>query len=559
MNTLLVIDDNLDNVRLLLDFLTEDGDFKVLIAQDGKDGIERALLAQPDLILLDVVMQGMNGFEICQILKSKEKTKHIPIIFMTVLTEIVEKIKGFELGAADYIVKPFEQEEVLARVTTHVKLHQLQQQLAGQNQQLAEQNQQLLAEIKRREQVEASLAERTNELSTTNIKLTRALRLKDEFLANMSHELRTPLSAILGISEAFQDEVYGPINNKQRKFLHTLKDSGHHLLALINDILDLSKIEADKLTLNINSVLVHNICQTSLSMMTEAAYKKRIQLAMIFDYAVETIQTDGRRLTQILVNLLNNAIKFTQEGGSIQLEIKGDIENDVVQFSVQDTGIGIPQEEIEHIFEAFVQLDGAFSRMYEGTGLGLSLVYRLTEILGGSLSVSSELGKGSLFTILLPWHCPEREDKSAPSETQPDEQETEPKSLAANANPPHSSRVILLAEDQETNLNFISDYLLTRLGYQIITARNGKEAIKQARTQHPDIILMDIQMPVMNGLIAIQQIRAETDIATIPIIALTALAMPGDRESCLEAGANEYLSKPVNMKKLVASIEEMIK
>jgi signal transduction histidine kinase len=559
MNTLLVIDDNIDNVKLLFDFLTEDGDFKVLFAQDGKDGIERALLAKPDLILLDVVMPGMDGFEICQILKSKEKTKHIPIIFMTVLTETVEKVKGFELGAADYIIKPFEQEELLARVITHVKLHQLQQQLAEQNQQLAEQNQQLVAEIKRREQVEASLAERTNELSTTNLKLTRALRLKDEFLANMSHELRTPLSAILGISEAFQDEVYGIINDKQHKCLNILEDSGRHLLALINDILDLSKIEADKLILNIHTVFVHHICQTSLGMMTEMAYKKQIQLAMIFDYAVKTIQTDGHRLTQILVNLLNNAIKFTKEGGSIQLEVKGDIENDVVQFSVQDTGIGIPQEEIEHIFEAFVQLDGALSRMYEGTGLGLSLVYRLTEILGGSLSVSSELGKGSLFTILLPWHCPEREDKSAPSETQPDEQETEPKSLAANANPPHSSRVILLAEDQETNLNFISDYLLTRLGYQIITARNGKEAIKQARTQHPDIILMDIQMPVMNGLIAIQKIRAETDIATIPIIALTALAMPGDRESCLEAGANEYLSKPVNMKKLVASIEEMIK
>jgi signal transduction histidine kinase len=556
MKTLLVIDDNLDNVSLLLDFLTEGGGFKVLIARDGKDGIERAQLAQPDLILLDVVMPGLDGFEICQILKSKENTKHIPIIFMTMLTETVDKIKGFELGAADYIIKPFEQEELLARVTTHVRLHQLQQQLAKQNHQLAQKNQTLVEEIQRREQVEASLAERTNELSRTNIQLTRALRLKDEFLANMSHELRTPLSAILGISQAFREEVYGPINEKQHKFLQFLEDSGHHLLALINDILDLSKIEADKLVLNIETVVVHNICQTSLGMMIEAAYKKQIQLAMIFDYAVETIQTDGRRLTQILVNLLNNAIKFTKEGGSIQLEIKGDRENEVVKFMVQDTGIGIPQKDIEHIFDAFVQLDGALNRMYEGTGLGLSLVYHLTERLGGSLSVSSEVGKGSLFTVLLPWDCSANQSV-APKENQEQKHNTEIQSVAKMSS--DSPWVILLAEDQEMSFNVISDYLITRYGCQIIPAHNGKEAIKQATIHHPDLILMDIQMPVMNGLTAIEKIRSETEIAGIPIIALTALAMQGDREACLKAGANDYLSKPVNMKNLVASIEALIK
>jgi len=400
MDTILIIDDSPFEIRLLSAFLNDKG-IKVLVANDGIGGLEQIELAMPDLILLDILMPKMDGFEVCKRLKNNDQTKNIPIIFSTARTELLDKLKGFELGAADYITKPFDHEEALARINTHLKLHQLQQQHARQNDLLQQ-------EIKQRQQIEQSLqaernalAEHMMALSDANTKLAQAARLKDEFLANMSHELRTPLNAILGISESFLEEIYGPINDKQRKFLHILEDSGHHLLSLINDILDLSQIEANKLTLEINAVSVNKICQASLGMIKEAAFKKQIRVTFTLDYAINTIQADERRLTQILVNLLSNAIKFTQKGGSIRLEVEGEAQ--VVHFRVFDTGIGIAEKDMKYLFEPFVQLDGSLSRAQEGTGLGLSLVCRLTEMHGGSISVESSVGEGSCFTISLPW------------------------------------------------------------------------------------------------------------------------------------------------------------
>ena len=544
MDTLLVIDDMPYNI--LLSFLSKKG-FKVLVAHDGKDGIRMAELTQPDLILLDVTMPEMDGFEACQALKNHEKTQDIPVIFMTARTDIVDKLKGFELGAADYITKPLQLEEVLARVTTHLKLCKLHRQLQQ--------------EIINRKQVEISLqaerdalAERTAQLSQANVELAHAARLKDEFLANMSHELRSPLTAILGISQTFLEEFYGPLNDKQRKSIRTLEESGEHLLALINDILDLSKIEAEKLTLNLNTVSVNDVCQACLRMTKEAAFKKQIRVATTLDYAIDTIQADERRLKQILVNLLSNAVKFTPEGGSIRLEVNGDAEHGVIDFSVRDTGYGIAKEDMKHLFEPFVQVGGTLNRAQEGTGLGLSLVYRLAEMHGGSVSVESLVDQGSCFTISLPWQA-YMPDNSSLSEMGPLPTAREPESaLIDNI---HTSAVILLADDQETTTHFLFDYLTT-LGYQVIVARDGVDAVEQCQAKHPNLILMDIQMPVMSGLNAIREIRADTDIAPIPIIALTALAMPGDKKRCLSAGANDYLSKPVNLKKLVTAIEALL-
>ncbi|HDN26278.1 MAG TPA: hybrid sensor histidine kinase/response regulator, partial [Thioploca sp.] len=379
MDTLLVVDDIPDNLRLLLNFLGKQG-FKVLIGQDGKEAINTAEFAQPDLILLDVMMPGMDGFEVCKTLKNNETTKDIPIIFMTARTDSVDKLKGFELGAADYIGKPFEQEEVLARINTQLKLHKL--------------HQQLLAEINRRKQAEISwqadrdgLAKSMVELRQLNADLTHATQVKDEFLANMSHELRAPLYVIFTISESLQEKNYGPLNDKQYQHIQTLKESGQHLLDLINDILDLAKIEADQLTLNIDTFSVNDVCEASLRMTKELAYKKRIRVLTTQDDMVGTIQADARRLKQILVNLLSNAVKFTPESGSIKLVVNGDVEHGMVDFSVEDTGMGIAENDRKRLFEPFVQLDSSLNQVQEGTGLGLSLVYRLTEMHGGSVSV----------------------------------------------------------------------------------------------------------------------------------------------------------------------------
>jgi signal transduction histidine kinase/ActR/RegA family two-component response regulator len=395
--------------------------------------------------------------------------------------------------------------------------------------------------------------ERTAELNIANAELRQAARAKDEFLASMSHELRTPLNAILGISEALQEQVFGPLNEKQLRYLHTIEESGQHLLALINDILDLSKVEAGKVELQISRVVVESVCRASLQFIKEAAHKKQVKVSSTLDNKVSTMQADERRLKQILVNLLSNAVKFTPEGGDVDLEVLGDAERQLVHFIVWDTGIGITRENIGRLFQPFVQLDSSLSRQYSGTGLGLSLVKRLAELHGGSVSVESDVGKGSRFTVSLPWRVVSEEKRVA------DNEERIGKDWALDAR--HSASVaVLLAEDNETNLTAMSDYLSAK-GYRVIVARNGHEVIRRVREDLPDVILMDIQMPGMDGLEAIRHIRAEPDprVAQVPIIALTAIAMSGDRQRCMEAGANEYLSKPVSLRELVKVIEAQLR
>jgi len=401
-----------------------------------------------------------------------------------------------------------------------------------------------------REHLAQLVAERTSELSIANAELSRAARLKDEFLANMSHELRTPLSGILGLSEALQEEVYGSLNREQLKSLHSIEVAGHHLLSMINDILDVSKIDAGKLTLKVEPISLKSVCQSSLGLIKQIAQKKKIIISQNIDKSITTIQADNRRLKQILVNLLGNAIKFTTEGSYIGLEVIGDAAEEVIHFTVWDTGIGISESDIKKLFQPFIQVDSSLRRRYEGTGLGLALVRRLAEMHGGSISLLSEEGKGSRFTVSLPWQEAAHLNTSTTT-VEPDEYEI----ITPSINTRHPAPLILLADDNEALIRLISNYLQVK-GYRITVARNGAEAIERAEEECPSLILMDIQMPIMDGLEATKKIRAkQTDLAKVPIIALTALAMPGDKEQCLAAGVNKYLSKPVSMKNLIKFIE----
>jgi PAS domain S-box-containing protein len=393
---------------------------------------------------------------------------------------------------------------------------------------------------------------RTAELRVANEELARAARLKDEFLASMSHELRTPLNAILGMSEVLRSEIYGPLDEKQNKSVRVIEESGRHLLNLINDILDVAKIEAGKIELEIRPVSVDAVCRASLQFVRQEALKKRIAVSSTVDTAVTIVEADERRLKQILINLLTNAVKFTPEGGEVGLEAMGDAENQLLHFSVWDTGIGIAREDVERLFKPFVQLDSSLSREYSGTGLGLALVRRLVEMHGGSVMVDSDVGKGSRFTVTLPWR--ERVAEVSPGRGYP-----EPEAEDAVLRVPSSRLLILLAEDDEINTDMILGYLEAK-GYRVIVAQNGVEAVNRAKEEKPDLVLMDIQMPEVDGLEATQRIRADADreVATIPIVALTALAMTGDEERCLQAGANAYVSKPVSLKSLTQAIETQL-
>jgi PAS domain S-box-containing protein len=521
--------------------------------------------------------------------------------------------------------------------------------------------------------------ERTADLSAANAELAKVARLKDEFLASMSHELRTPLNAVLGLSEALQEEVYGLLNPAQLKTLKSIEESGRHLLDLINDILDLAKIGAGKFELSLSPVELHTICHASLRLIRQEAQKKNITIETHIDSKVDIIQADARRLKQVLLNLLSNAIKFTPFGGTVGLEVDGDSVDQMVRIAIRDSGIGIAAEDMPRLFQPFVQLDSRLARQYNGTGLGLVLVYRMVEMHGGSVTVVSEVGKGSCFTVTLPWNNQLRDNLKSNSlalnatetypairkvlivedsptsaaqlvryldelgvaavthsqgegtlkqviEHQPDlivldvllpdtsgwevlerlkaesltqgipvvimsvmddrayglhlgavEYLVKPftrqdvqhilqrlmhtDKLDAPANPQDeatASPIVLLAEDNEASIATMFDYLTVK-GYQVVVARNGTEAIARAHEIQPSVILMDIQMPGMDGLEAIKRIRTQSVLSRIPIIALTALAMPGDQERCIQAGASSYMSKPVSLRGLVSEIERHLK
>ena len=408
--------------------------------------------------------------------------------------------------------------------------------LAIRDTRIAAQTRALAQEVKERKVAQENL-------QRLNAELVQSAHYKDQFLATMSHELRTPLNAILGMSEALLVPVYGPLNEQQEKAISHVRESGQHLLSLIDDILDLSKIAAGRAPLEVTSVRVNMVVQAALRMIRPMVTQKRIVLSSYVDPSAQTIMADDRRLKQIIVNLLNNAVKFTPDGGRVGLEVKGMASEGVMHFTISDTGIGISKEDMGQLFEPFVQLDGGLSRQYGGTGLGLALVNRLVDLHGGSISVESERNKGCRFTVMLPWSEAVIENQEAQNYPVLEEGE----SVAKGAS-------ILLAEDREANILTLLDYLTIK-GFDVSVARNGRQAVEMNRTHRPDLILMDIQMPELNGLEAIKEIRAEQPQAKTPIIALTALAMPGDRERCIAAGANDYISKPVSLRHLVEVIE----
>ena len=423
----------------------------------------------------------------------------------------------------------------------------------------------VLDDITERKQAEQALKEQKEALIEANVALERATRLKDEFLASMSHELRTPLNAILGLSEALQEQVYGAITDKQRKSLGTIEQSGRHLLELINDILDLSKIESGKVELQIAPVSVQRLAESSLVFLRQLAQNKNIQVASKIAQDVAIIYVDERRMRQVLINLLSNAVKFTHEGGQVSLEITGDSTCNRVRFSVIDTGIGIDPSNFDKLFKPFIQLDSALSRRYTGTGLGLALVRSLIEMHGGSVTVESQPGKGSRFTTSLPWHRPDDQASSVQANKEVDVKGGSGAlkgllTFSPSTGPIQSPEkpLILLAEDNRANVVTILDYLQAH-GFELQVARNGVEVLAMAKVKKPALILMDVQMPEMDGIEACRQLRQLKEMADLPIIALTALAMPGDKERCLEAGMNDYLSKPVRLKLLLQTVKRYIR
>lgn len=381
-------------------------------------------------------------------------------------------------------------------------------------------------------QLEESI-ERANLVTQESLLATQA---KSEFLANMSHEIRTPMNAIIGFSDLLSED---DLTESQKEYVGTIQRAGENLLAIINDILDFSKIEAGRLDTEIIECNFNEILDSIENFMASSAEKKSLEFKVIQqDGLGKKIYTDPVRLRQCLINLISNAIKFTAEG-HVHLKVSADKNNKDFRFDIEDTGIGIPQDKQDIIFDSFSQADGSTTRKFGGTGLGLAITRNLTYLLGGSISVKSKPSKGSTFTIILPV-IPNKKIISKNKERIVNSKNT-PNNLGSDQTTLKGK--VLVAEDNASNQMLIK-ILLEKLGMTVTIVEDGEQAVQTAMSEPFDIILMDMQMPKMNGYEATEALRQQK--FDLPIIALTANAMKGDSDKCIEAGCSGYMPKPVN-------------
>jgi CheY-like chemotaxis protein len=580
--SILIVDDNVNNLDVLSETLTRAG-FQVAVAIDGESAIEQVRYHKPELILLDVMMPGINGFETCQRLKADTSTFDIPIIFMTALSDTQHKVRGFSLGAVDYITKPFQQEEILARVRVQLQLRNL-------SRTTEEQNRILKREIISREKAETSLIklnhelekrveERTTKLSQTLQKLrhtqVQLLRQKQEleirveertaelaksmeeaqkaraeaenanqsksqFLANMSHELRTPMNAIIGYSEMLMEEAEDLEQEAFIPDLQKIHGAGKHLLSLINDILDLSKIEAGRMELYLENFEIATLVNDVVATINPLVAKNSNNLKINCAENLGIMYADLTKVRQSLFNLLSNASKFT-ENGTITLTVSRQNidEKDWIQFQVSDTGIGMTPEQMGRLFQAFTQADASTTRKYGGTGLGLAITKKFCQMMGGDIMVESLSGKGSTFTVQLPVEVEKLTKVETPEQPQGDS--------------PSDKQSTILVIDDDPTIHDLMKRFLTKQGFQVRTANSGLEGLRLAKELQPEAITLDVMMPGMDGWAVLAALKADPETAHIPAIVMTIV---DDQNLGYALGAADYILKPINRNQLMSVLQK---
>ena len=510
---ILIVDDIPANIRILGQLLRSEYDIR--IATGGKNAL--AIVGSenpPDLVLLDIMMPDMDGYEVCRRLKEDSRLKDIPVIFITAKGEVEDETRGLEIGAVDYIIKPFSPPIVAARVKTHLQLKRQRDELAQMTRDLTELN-----------------------------------RMKDNLLAVCSHDLRSPLNGILGFTDLLLEKKY--LEAEDREGLTHIKASGNVLLGLINDIMDLSKARAEQVELEMEPVLLADVIETSISALKHMAVRKGQTLHLVDQCPGAQILGNASALGRVFNNLLSNAIKFTPEKGAIQLQIEPGSEGEV-WASVIDTGIGIPEDRIPYLFDPFTKTSQSGTSGEQGTGLGMSIVKEILEKHGVPIAVESQEGKGTRFKLIFPLR------KEAPVAS-PDPAGLSVFSVGASTEKKQHLR-ILLAEDNPVNQK-LGEKMLAKAGHEVVAANNGEAAFLaySASPEDFDLIFMDIQMPGMDGLEgtrAIRKFEAGDSGKRIPIVAMTGQAMVGDREKCLEAGMDDYMVKPINKNLILEMVQK---
>jgi signal transduction histidine kinase/ActR/RegA family two-component response regulator len=444
----------------------------------------------------------------------------------------------------------------------------LAQELQDKNLQLESKRETLESQALELKRTADRVRQQNIEMELQSAKVEEANKLKSQFLSNMSHELRTPLNSIMALSKVLLIQGKDKLNGEELDYIRIVSRNGEKLLMLINDILDLSKIEAGKIDLHPRRLSVKRIINMIMENLEQSAEEKGIELRANFASELPDIMSDESRVYQIFQNIIGNAVKFTEEG---RVFISAGVDERHVRVIIEDTGIGIDEKDLPHIFEEFRQLDGTLSRKYEGTGLGLAIAVKSAELISGSISVESKRGGGSRFEVLLPveWHGRLQEQVGDNGTFSPDPGsqnggDTHPEwVLRGNEYPdkqyrepnPSGSSLPLIAviEDDPDNRTTIRAILKDR--YRVIEASEGKTGIEIVYRHRPDLVLLDIALPGISGFTVVKDIKSNFLTRNIPVIALTALSMRGDRERILEAGCDDYLAKPYGVEQLLGKIQ----
>lgn len=671
---ILIVDDREENL-ITLEGILESPELRIIKATSGNEALGLLLENDVSMILMDVQMPEMDGFETAEIMRQNEKYKHIPIIFVTAISKQREHVfRGYKAGAVDYLYKPLDLEILQSKIQAYIDFFKQKHKL---------------------EQTTKKLEKTITEMHDAKRIAEEATVAKSSFLANMSHEIRTPLNGIIGMADlALMDEE---LTDLQRERIIDIKQSGESLLDIINEILDISKIEADKLELEFIDFSVRDVLEKVTRLLSVKIFQEKLEFICSIDPEIPDIFIgDPVRLRQILINLVGNAIKFTDEGivGVYVKMLEKKEESVKIEFSVVDTGIGIPKENIKDLFKSYSQADKSTTRTHGGTGLGLNISKKLVEMMGGEIGVESKQGDGSRFyfvidfklgkqtedavkleleksgkdvnilivddkkestnvikkyldywninsqsaktcdeglkalqsfakkkkgfdIVLVDYYMPNMKGTeilkqmegeieeglipevvflTTPQYVHADKKEKMPVIENALSKPVHQRELysllmqllnkkagssetgtkssakkakqdkqkeainILVAEDQVINRKIVNQ-LLEKKGWNVELAENGKQAFDKTKDKKFDIILMDVQMPEMDGFDATRLIRKsekEKNIHT-PIIAMTAHAMKGDKEKCLAVGMDYYISKPVNPAELYKAIEKYAK
>ena len=545
--SVLVVDDNPAKLASLAAIVSGMG-LQVVTASSGREALRQLLGYDFALILLDVMMPTMDGYETAQLIHSRLRSAHVPIIFTTAeaLTE-AERFKGYALGAADWVFSPIVPEILQAKIKVFIDLFYLTRHARRQTEQLQLRNEEIVHK---------------------NLQIEKASHLKSEFLANMSHELRTPLNAIIGFSEALKDGLMGELPAEQKEYIGDIFAAGQHLLSLINDILDLSKVEAGKMTLELEPVAIGNALQGALTMLQEKASRHQLALNLEAPAGLPEIVVDARKFKQMVYNLLSNAVKFAPDGGTVRVAARavdragvriappegmavrvlplppGEFDH-FLEIAVSDTGPGIEEAAMGRLFQAFTQVDSSLARQFEGTGLGLTLVRSMAELHGGTVGLASAPGQGSCFVVWLPWRKAASAQPAAAVAA----------AVAAAPAPAQpggaGNRPLALVIEDNVQTAEILRVQLESAGFRVTHTLNAMTGLELAAKEKPALITLDLLLPGLDGWEALERLKANVDLADIPVVIVSAIA-DGTRGRAL--GAARVLQKPVARQDLLDAI-----